>query len=106
MPFLIAVLRFNSPSMDSKIYTAITTSHSPKQEPPKFEFVSNPPHWAMEMPKMYCDQTGRSLVMLTVIEALETEDWRLKVSRFGRVLFVVVFNVVEKLTSGSQGGLL
>jgi hypothetical protein len=95
MPCLIVTTRFNPPAirlmgttlreetihrLDSKLFTTTTTSHSPKQEPPKFEYVNNPPHWVMEMPKMYCDQVARSALLLTIIEVLEAEDWKLKAS--------------------------
>eukprot|EP01006_Ploeotia_vitrea_P017704 TRINITY_DN48942_c0_g1_i2.p1 TRINITY_DN48942_c0_g1~~TRINITY_DN48942_c0_g1_i2.p1 ORF type:complete len:123 (-),score=22.09 TRINITY_DN48942_c0_g1_i2:164-532(-) len=93
MPNLIVVLRCNPPSvrlmgttlreetikkLDDKIFTVTTTSHSPKQEPPKFQYQATPPHWCMDVQKQYCDHLGRSMILLCLIEALEAEDWKLK----------------------------
>eukprot|EP00998_Keelungia_sp_KM082_P001073 NODE_11262_length_466_cov_113.318584_g11239_i0.p2 GENE.NODE_11262_length_466_cov_113.318584_g11239_i0~~NODE_11262_length_466_cov_113.318584_g11239_i0.p2 ORF type:complete len:123 (+),score=21.73 NODE_11262_length_466_cov_113.318584_g11239_i0:70-438(+) len=93
MPNLIVAVRFNPPSvrlmgttlreetiqkLDSKLFSVTTTAHSPKQEPPKFEYVPNPPHWKMDVHKQYCDHLGRSMILLTIVEALEAEDWRMR----------------------------
>eukprot|EP00994_Dinema_validum_P004491 NODE_2545_length_678_cov_96.801272_g2085_i0.p1 GENE.NODE_2545_length_678_cov_96.801272_g2085_i0~~NODE_2545_length_678_cov_96.801272_g2085_i0.p1 ORF type:complete len:142 (-),score=56.85 NODE_2545_length_678_cov_96.801272_g2085_i0:252-620(-) len=90
MPVLVAHFRFNPPvlnlmgttlreetihKLDSKMFSVTTTSHSPKQDPPKFAFINTPPHWQMTMPKFYCDHLGRSSMFLAVVEAMEAEDW-------------------------------
>eukprot|EP00993_Chasmostoma_nieuportense_P005930 NODE_6545_length_524_cov_12.869018_g6380_i0.p1 GENE.NODE_6545_length_524_cov_12.869018_g6380_i0~~NODE_6545_length_524_cov_12.869018_g6380_i0.p1 ORF type:complete len:144 (+),score=45.40 NODE_6545_length_524_cov_12.869018_g6380_i0:65-433(+) len=93
MPNLVAVLTFNPPQvrlmgttlreqtikeLDSRLDKMPTTSVSPKQQPPNFEYVPNPPHWCYSIDQHYCDHMGRSNFMLTVVEALEAEDWRMK----------------------------
>eukprot|EP00999_Lentomonas_sp_LEN2_P001473 NODE_2517_length_551_cov_161.669811_g2467_i0.p1 GENE.NODE_2517_length_551_cov_161.669811_g2467_i0~~NODE_2517_length_551_cov_161.669811_g2467_i0.p1 ORF type:complete len:123 (+),score=29.76 NODE_2517_length_551_cov_161.669811_g2467_i0:84-452(+) len=95
MPNLICVIRFNPPvvklmgttlreetvqALNAKLSTVTTTSRSPKQEPPQFDFVDNPPHWTMQVQQQYCDHLGRSMMLLTCIEALEAEDWKMKAS--------------------------
>eukprot|EP01012_Entosiphon_sulcatum_P002792 TRINITY_DN10676_c0_g1_i1.p1 TRINITY_DN10676_c0_g1~~TRINITY_DN10676_c0_g1_i1.p1 ORF type:complete len:123 (-),score=14.99 TRINITY_DN10676_c0_g1_i1:96-464(-) len=95
MPNLIVTARFNPPSirimgtalreetvhrLDQRIFTVTTTSHSPKQDPPKFQFQTSPPHWVMDIEKHYCDHLGRSMILLTIIEALEAEDWKMRAS--------------------------
>ena len=52
-----------------------TTSMSPKQTPPEFEFRSNPPHWHLQMDNQNCDSIARCNIYLSIIEALEAEDW-------------------------------
>lgn len=93
---LICVCRFNPPEirligttlreetikkLDEKIPNVTTTSHSPKQPPPVFEQVqssSGGHHWKVNISGQYCDHAGRSMIMLTLIEALEAEDWKMK----------------------------
>ena len=40
--------------------------------------MQNPPHWHMEIGQQYCDQLGRSIIFLRLIEALNGEEWKLK----------------------------
>eukprot|EP00668_Euglena_longa_P045043 GGOE01060638.1.p1 GENE.GGOE01060638.1~~GGOE01060638.1.p1 ORF type:complete len:138 (-),score=11.97 GGOE01060638.1:155-535(-) len=99
MPNLVVSCRFNPPvihvlyggggaglreetihRLDRTMFQTTTTSMSPKQEPPKFEYVSSPPHWVCKLENQYCDHIGRSNLFLSLIEALESEDWVLQAS--------------------------
>ena len=65
--------------LDQRMPAVTTTSVSPKKELPKFVYIQNPPHWHSDLGQHYCDQLGRSMIYLTMIECLEGEDWKLKV---------------------------
>jgi hypothetical protein len=49
-----------------------------KKPIPKFKTEQNPDHWVLALEGHYCDHLGRSMMFLTIIEALEAEDWKLK----------------------------
>jgi hypothetical protein len=93
MPNLIVNVTFNPPTiklmgstlreetihkLEQRLPTATTTSPSTQHEPPKFVLKEHPTHWHMDVSQQYCDQLGRSLIFLQVIETLEAEDWKLK----------------------------
>jgi hypothetical protein len=93
MPNLIVNATFNPPSiklmgttlreetihkLEQRLPTATTTAQSGQREPPKFVLLNNPNHWHIDVGQHYCDQLGRSLIFLAIIETLEGEDWKLK----------------------------
>eukprot|EP01063_Lacrimia_lanifica_P004740 TRINITY_DN126_c0_g1_i1.p1 TRINITY_DN126_c0_g1~~TRINITY_DN126_c0_g1_i1.p1 ORF type:complete len:137 (+),score=67.22 TRINITY_DN126_c0_g1_i1:63-413(+) len=93
MPHLVVNCTFNPPvikmmgstlreetvhKLDQRLPIVTTTSVSPKKELPKFSYVQNPPHWHNDLGQHFCDQLGRSMIFLTMIECLEGEDWKLK----------------------------
>eukprot|EP00667_Euglena_gracilis_P026436 EG_transcript_31845 len=93
MPNLCVATRFNPPviclmgatlreetvrRIEALVPKMTSTSYSPKQEPPKFEYIANPPHWRLELTNQHSDHTSRSFIMLSIIESLEAEDWKLK----------------------------
>jgi hypothetical protein len=95
MPNLIVTCTFNPPvvklmgstlredtvhKLESRLPTVTSTAQSPAKEPPKFVFHKDPAHWAIELGQQYCDHLGRSMIYLTIIEALEAEDWKLRAS--------------------------
>uniref|UniRef100_A0A7S4CSA1 Uncharacterized protein n=1 Tax=Eutreptiella gymnastica TaxID=73025 RepID=A0A7S4CSA1_9EUGL len=99
MPHCVVVCRFNPPQinlitgaghslreqtiqrLNSVLPQVTTTSMSPKQAPPQFEFRSNPqPHWHLQMDNQNCDHIARSNFFLAMIESLEAEDWTLRAS--------------------------
>ena len=55
-----------------------TTATSARGDSQKFELRSNPPHWYLCLDGQYCDQLGRSMIFMTIIEALEAEGWKMK----------------------------
>eukprot|EP00992_Anisonema_acinus_P004576 TRINITY_DN16024_c0_g1_i1.p1 TRINITY_DN16024_c0_g1~~TRINITY_DN16024_c0_g1_i1.p1 ORF type:complete len:123 (-),score=39.14 TRINITY_DN16024_c0_g1_i1:46-384(-) len=91
MPNLIVSLTFNPPvirimgatlrdetirKLDAKLFQVTTTA--PKKDPPKFERVDAPAHWVVTLDGQYCDHLGQSMMFISMIECLETEDWKLK----------------------------
>jgi hypothetical protein len=93
MPNLIVNVTFNPPvikmmgttlreetvtKLEQLLPGVTTTSLSSQREPPKFQLMNSPQHWHMDLGQHYCDQLGRSLIFLCLIEALESEDWMLK----------------------------
>ncbi len=93
MPNLIVNVTFNPPvvkimgstlreetvhRLEQKLPSATTTSMSTQRDPPKFQLMSNPTHWQIELGQQYCDQLGRSIIFLSIIESLEGEDWMLR----------------------------
>eukprot|EP00667_Euglena_gracilis_P026017 EG_transcript_30979 len=95
MPNLIVSCAFNPPvliimghtlreetirRLDARLTQMTTTFPSSKAETAKFELRSDPPHWYSTLDGQYCDQLGRSLVFMTIIEALEAEGWKLRAS--------------------------
>jgi len=93
MPNLIVNITFNPPviklmgstlreetvqKLQSRLPAVTTTSAAQRKESPKFELRQNPSHWHLEIEQQYCDQLGRSLIFLSIIESLESEDWKLK----------------------------
>eukprot|EP00906_Rhabdomonas_costata_P035467 RCo049827 len=95
MPYLIASCTFNPPmvrimgstlkeetisKLNQKLFQVTTTAATPKKDPPRMQRKENPLHWVITLDGQYCDQLGRSMIFLTVVEALEGEDWKLKAS--------------------------
>lgn len=93
MPNLIVSCTFNPPTvtllgttlreetvhkLEQRLPTVTTTSLSSQREPPKFTLKDHPSHWHIDLGQHYCDQLGRSLIFLCLIETLEAEDWKLK----------------------------
>jgi len=93
MPNLIVNISFNPPvikmmgstlreetihKLEQRLPTVTTTSASTQRDPPKFVLMNNPTHWHIDIGQHFCDQLGRSLIFLCVIETLEGEDWKLK----------------------------
>eukprot|EP00758_Cryptobia_borreli_P005132 Tbor_TRINITY_DN4748_c0_g2::TRINITY_DN4748_c0_g2_i1::g.17083::m.17083 len=94
MPNLIANVTFNPPVlklMGSTIreetieklqrclpQSTTTSAGSTRRPPPVFELKKDPDHWTIDLGQHYCDQLGRSIIFLNLIETLEGEDWKLK----------------------------
>jgi hypothetical protein len=93
MPSLICNVTFNPPvitmlgssikeetihKLEHALPEVTTTAMCSQREPPKFVYVPNPPHWRMELGQHYCDQLGRAIIFLRLIEALNGEEWKLK----------------------------
>lgn len=93
MPNLIVTCTFNPPQiklmgttlreetihkLEQRLPMVTSTAQSPSKEPPKFVFVKEPAHWAIDLGQQYCDHLGRSMIYLTIIECLEAEDWKLR----------------------------
>lgn len=93
MPNLVVNVTFNPPVMklmgatlreetiqklEQRLPSATTTHPSDQKEPPKFVLKENPNHWHIDLGQHYCDHLGRSVIFLTMIDTLETEDWKLK----------------------------
>ena len=93
MPNLIVNVTFNPPvvklmgttlreetvhKLETILPQVTTTAVSRQRDLPKFQLLSNPTHWTIDLGQHYCDQLGRSLIFLAIIEALEAEDWNLK----------------------------
>ena len=96
MPNLIVNVTFNPPVIKmvgtvlreetvrklEQILPAHTTTHPlsqhSAQKVPQFVKMMNPEHWHLDLGQHYCDQLGRSLIFLALIETLESEDWLLK----------------------------
>ena len=95
MPNLVVSVTFNPPrircvgatlreetikKLEMILPKVTTTAATQNKEPPKFTFVKEPPHWAMEIGQQFCDHLGRSLIYMAIIETLEAEDWQLRAS--------------------------
>lgn len=93
MPNLIVNVTFNPPvikimgstlreetvhRLEQRIPSSTTTAASSQREPPKFTLMTSPSHWHMDVGQHYCDQLGRSIIFLSIIETLESEDWMLR----------------------------
>lgn len=93
MPNLIVSCTFNPPvikimgttlreetihRLEQALPNMTTTAHSSQKEPPKFVMIPNPSHWTINLSTQYCDQLGRSVLFLAIIETLDAEDWKLK----------------------------
>ncbi|CUG88896.1 Hypothetical protein, putative [Bodo saltans] len=93
MPNLVVNVTFNPPVVKlmgatlreetihklEQVLPNVTTTHvSHNKEAPKFQLLQNPSHWHADLGQHYCDQLGRSLIFLALIETLEGEDWKLK----------------------------
>eukprot|EP00672_Neobodo_designis_P023531 CAMPEP_0174831326 /NCGR_PEP_ID=MMETSP1114-20130205/3023_1 /TAXON_ID=312471 /ORGANISM="Neobodo designis, Strain CCAP 1951/1" /LENGTH=115 /DNA_ID=CAMNT_0016065147 /DNA_START=52 /DNA_END=399 /DNA_ORIENTATION=+ len=93
MPNLVVNVTFNPPvvkmmgttlreetvhKLEQILPQVTTTSLTHQRAAPKFQLNSNPTHWHIDLGQHYCDQLGRSLIFLALIEALEGEDWNLK----------------------------
>ena len=93
MPSLIVNVTFNPPvvkllgtsireetihKLEAALPEVTTTAMCTQRERPKFQMMNNPPHWHMDIGQHYCDQLGRSIIFLRLIEALNGEDWKLK----------------------------
>jgi hypothetical protein len=93
MPNLVVNVTFNPPvvkmmgttlreetvhKLEQVLPQATTTSLTHQRSPPKFQLLNNPTHWHMDLGQHYCDQLGRSIIFLCLIENLEAEDWVLK----------------------------
>lgn len=94
MPNLCVTCTFNPPSikvmgatlreetihkLEQKLPTLTTTSASVAAgKESGFVFIPQPAHWSLTMNQHFCDQLGRSLVFMSVIECLEGEDWKLR----------------------------
>ncbi len=93
MPNLIVNCTFNPPQvkligatlrdetvhrLEQRLPGITTTASSSQREPPKFQLLNNPTHWHVDLGQHYCDQLGRSLIFLCLIETLEAEEWQLK----------------------------
>lgn len=93
MPNLIVNCTFNPPviklmgttlreetirKLEQRLPQVTTTSQSSQREPPKFVLLNHPTHWHIDLGQHFCDQLGRSLIFLAIIETLEAEDWKLK----------------------------
>lgn len=93
MPNLIVNVTFNPPvlkimgstlreetihKLEQRLPSVTTTSLNTQKEPPKFQLKENPAHWHIDLGQHYCDQLGRSLIFLAMLETLEAEDWKLK----------------------------
>eukprot|EP00164_Ancoracysta_twista_P023329 GFYU01043588.1.p1 GENE.GFYU01043588.1~~GFYU01043588.1.p1 ORF type:complete len:127 (+),score=41.75 GFYU01043588.1:31-381(+) len=94
MPNLVANVTFNPPvlkimgttlreetvqKLQQRLPTVTTTSASTiRRAPPTFELKKDPEHWTIDLGQHYCDQLGRSLIFMCLIETLEGEDWKLK----------------------------
>jgi hypothetical protein len=93
MPSLIVNVTFNPPvvkllgttireetvhKLEAALPGALTTATAVQKAPPQFELMANPPHWHMDLGQAYCDQLGRSMIFLRIIEALAAEEWKLK----------------------------
>lgn len=66
--------------LDKSLWQMSTNVSAPRRDPPKFEFRAEPDHWKMVLPAQFCDPLGQCTMSLSLIEALETEDWKLKAS--------------------------
>eukprot|EP00760_Papus_ankaliazontas_P028841 PhM_4_TR4020/c0_g4_i1/m.47026 len=64
--------------LQQRLPLATTTSLNSAKTERKFNFVQNPPHWHLDLGQHFCDQLGRSIIFLTIIECLEAEDWKLR----------------------------
>ena len=93
MPSLIVNVTFNPPvvkvlgtnireetvtKLELALPDALTTALCTQRDRPKFQPMPNPPHLHMDLGQHYCDQLGRSVIFLRIIEALNAEDWKLK----------------------------
>jgi len=93
MPNLIVNASFNPPvlklmgstlreetihKLEQRLPVATTTSQSGQRDAPKFQLLQNPTHWHIDLGQHYCDQLGRSLIFMAVMEVLDSEEWKLK----------------------------
>jgi hypothetical protein len=64
--------------LEQRLPAATSTAASTRKDPPKFVFNKDPDHWSIELGQQFCDHLGRSAIYLTIVEALEAEDWKLR----------------------------
>nr|CCC94176.1 conserved hypothetical protein [Trypanosoma congolense IL3000] len=90
--YLVVTFTFNCPEvrimgpikeqtiekLNDVIPNATTTSRSNRAALPKFEYLPNPNHWCIKLDRQYCDEEGKSQLMVLVLDALAEEgSWRL-----------------------------
>ncbi|KAG8346395.1 hypothetical protein TRVL_02785 [Trypanosoma vivax] len=90
--YLIINLTFNCPEirilgpikeqtidkLNEVVPNATTTSRSNRAALPRFEYLSNPNHWYIKLDRQYCDEDGKSMLVLLLLDALaEDGAWRL-----------------------------
>eukprot|EP00996_Jenningsia_fusiforme_P006300 NODE_7594_length_461_cov_25.531553_g7147_i0.p1 GENE.NODE_7594_length_461_cov_25.531553_g7147_i0~~NODE_7594_length_461_cov_25.531553_g7147_i0.p1 ORF type:complete len:128 (+),score=24.76 NODE_7594_length_461_cov_25.531553_g7147_i0:42-386(+) len=94
MPNMIASCTFNPPVINligetlrettidrlNLLFKSTTTIAAHRNAPPKFEERFNPHHWHLALSGQFCDQLGRAVVLMDLVQALEAEDWKLKAS--------------------------
>eukprot|EP00744_Colponema_vietnamica_P000954 GILI01001654.1.p1 GENE.GILI01001654.1~~GILI01001654.1.p1 ORF type:complete len:116 (+),score=40.12 GILI01001654.1:73-420(+) len=93
MPNLVAVVTFNPPvvklmgstlreetvqKLQQRLPTSTSTQLSSRRAAPTFELKKDPEHWSIDLGQSFCDQLGRSLIFMDLIEILEAEEWKLK----------------------------
>eukprot|EP00667_Euglena_gracilis_P027947 EG_transcript_35106 len=93
MPSVICIATFNPPvikflgasikdstleKVQKALYDMTNGVVNRRKVPPKFEQRPNPEHWQLSLDGHYCDHLTRSMMFLTIVEALEAEDWKLK----------------------------
>lgn len=64
--------------LNDVIPNATTTSRSNRTALPKFEYLPNPNHWYIKLDRQFCDEDGKSHLMVLLLDALSEEgSWRL-----------------------------